>query len=52
MDSIEFYSDNTITEWIMEFQKEENQLRFFLPNIPFSYAEIAREWIRRDNCKP
>lgn len=49
-DSIEFYSDETIQEWLQQFLNDEQE-RIILPGIPFSYYEVARESIRREYQK-
>lgn len=50
--NIEFEATQYLKEWLKEFDKEENAGKVVLSNIPYSYYEIAREIIRRENLEP
>lgn len=52
-DSIEFYSDAQIQEWLKRFLNEccDEDQALFLPGIPFSYYEVVHEAIRREYQK-
>jgi hypothetical protein len=50
-DSIEFYTDKQIDEWIKAFQRPENQDKVILSSVPFSWHEVIHEWRRRQNCE-
>jgi len=47
---IDSYSDQDINTWLDEF-KRDYECRIFIPGCPFSFWEVRREYIRRDNCR-
>jgi hypothetical protein len=47
---IEFESDNQLEIWLLEFNHSNcPNDEVTLPNIPYSFYEIRREIIRREN---
>jgi hypothetical protein len=47
-DNIAYYSDEQIQKWLHEFANDENIDKDTLPNIPFSWYELRREFVKRD----
>lgn len=49
--SIEIESEETLKDWLTEYNKPENQEKITLPNCLYNYHEIVRELLRREHIK-
>jgi len=50
VDSIESYPDDTIKDWLDEFNSQDSE-SLFIKDCPFGFYEVRREYIRRDFLK-
>lgn len=47
---IDSYTDEDLKDWLDIFNNNERG-RMTIPECPFLFYEVRREWIRRGNCR-
>ena len=51
MNYIELEDEQTLKDWLQEYEKPENQDKYILPNCMYGYESIRRELLRRDRIR-